>query len=745
MIKRKLLITVVAVITVVFGIFSLAACSSSFLGDDLIVMLLNGEGYSVDGDNVASINKNGKTSFNIILDDTYGVYYWSEGVYDNGVLTVDNIKRSTTIEIFTKKLAFFHYDSDKLAINFSCSDNAVFCDSFVTLEMNFTKENFRLDNLYLNGEELSFVKKDGKYFSDITLKQVENNITFVGDGDIVDGIYIYNNSENFGTATIQKEEGFIHIGDMIKVVADKKIGGKFNYFCINYKYYFEEETYVAITDNSNFIISDFVSEDAKKVSVSANGGIYEDGVPDNLSFDTGTYVNLNWFVGRLFRQGYNLSGLNTKADGTGKEYSLGALITIPNCATILYAQWEKQSSPEYFTHIDNEDGTISISGLSDYAVQIKPRNLVLPNYLGGKAVTKVGDRAFYGFDFIDTISLSTNIQTIGQEAFANSSIVTLKFYDSITFIPNNILVNCANFKNLRVNANTPRTFTYINWAYLAQKIMWYANCKEKTIVTLSGCSKVFGIDGDLLLSEFPDYTYAQIGVNGAGGDIYNLYELIKPYIKADDIIILSPEYNYKAVNSSYEKAIITAFMWEAFEANYDLLRNLDMSKYCEIFNSYNTIANLKKVALDSNDLYISSGAYAIGSHTIYGNTAFYRPNNDDDYRSSDGSLDTSIINEYSISRFNELYQDASLLGAKVFYVFAPINENCLSDEQKAAENLEAFEERIRQSYDIPLISVLSSHILPGKYFYDHNNHLTSEGATIDTETFIQELKAQLQK
>ena len=360
-------------------------------------------------------------------------------------------------------------------------------------------------------------------------------------------------------------------------------------------------------------------------------------------------------------------------------------------------------------------------------------------------MTVIGAESFFEVDFVASVSLNSLLKRVEEKAFANSSLTTLKFYDSTDFIAGNIVDNCPNFNKITVNTNSPRVFEYVNWAYLAQKIMWYASCEKKTIVTLSGCNKVFGLDEELLLQQFEGYTLAQIGMNGAGTDMYNLYELIKPYIKKDDILLLSPEYGYSPINSSHEKAIMTNFMWEVFETNYDLLANINFTNYFSIFESYNSITELKQTAIYHNILYVSTGAYAIENHTMYGNSSYFRPNSEENYFTAESTLDYSIINEHSIRKFDEIYQGIIDSGAKAYYVFSPINENCLPEIDLTTENLEYFQNLVATSYQIPLISELKNHILPGKYFYDHNNHLTSEGANIDTATLIADLKAAMEE
>ena len=726
----------------IVSVFLLSSCTSPNLVE-ITVLVLDGEGYSVDGENFRKVDKNGKISIDIQLEENYEIIYWSEGTYEDGVLTLENIKRSTTVEMQAIKVVVINYDKSQLVVDTVPKNASPYINSTLSLEINYLKENYHITSLYVNGEEIAFETQNNKYYAQVTLSEYYIDITYTEQGDLAQDFYIYNNNIYYGEAVVDTSN--IRFGDIVKITADKKNNGIFNYFCINYQYYYQEEVFITVDSNSNFIIADFVSPSAVPITIDSNGGVFDDNLPITMYFESGSYKNLNWFACGLKRPGYSLVGINTEKDGTGTNHSVGALITVPSAKTTFYAQWEKHSPMDYFSYSINEDNTVTVTGLSEKAKQERIANIVVPDYIDGKAVTVIGAESFFEVDFVASVSLNSLLKRVEEKAFANSSLTTLKFYDSTDFIAGNIVDNCPNFNKITVNTNSPRVFEYVNWAYLAQKIMWYASCEKKTIVTLSGCNKVFGLDEELLLQQFEGYTLAQIGMNGAGTDMYNLYELIKPYIKKDDILLLSPEYGYSPINSSHEKAIMTNFMWEVFETNYDLLANINFTNYFSIFESYNSITELKQTAIYHNILYVSTGAYAIENHTMYGNSSYFRPNSEENYFTAESTLDYSIINEHSIRKFDEIYQGIIDSGAKAYYVFSPINENCLPEIDLTTENLEYFQNLVATSYQIPLISELKNHILPGKYFYDHNNHLTSEGANIDTATLIADLKAAMEE
>ncbi|WP_374329043.1 InlB B-repeat-containing protein [Soonwooa sp.] len=67
----------------------------------------------------------------------------------------------------------------------------------------------------------------------------------------------------------------------------------------------------------------------------ANGGVGTAPVTQTADYNTNVIVSNNTFT----RTGYNFSGWNTAANGTGTNYAEGAIYTIPASNTTMYAQW----------------------------------------------------------------------------------------------------------------------------------------------------------------------------------------------------------------------------------------------------------------------------------------------------------------------------------------------------------------------------------------------------------------------
>ena len=104
--------------------------------------------------------------------------------------------------------------------------------------------------------------------------------------------------------------------------------------------------------------------------------------PQTVNAKTDTALNANSFT----REGYNFTGWNTAADGTGDSYADGATVNLTENTT-LYAQWERQ---KFTVTWKNEDGTVLKTDTVEYGT--------VPKYTGEQP-TKAGNAQYtYTFD-----------------------------------------------------------------------------------------------------------------------------------------------------------------------------------------------------------------------------------------------------------------------------------------------------------------------------------------------------------
>ena len=110
--------------------------------------------------------------------------------------------------------------------------------------------------------------------------------------------------------------------------------------------------------------------------------------PQTVYAKTDTALNANSFT----REGYNFTGWNTAADGTGDSYADGATVNLTENTT-LYAQWEHQCG--YFTEVINKkDATCTEPGYTgDTVCAICGKEITKGKTIQAKGHTEVIDPA----------------------------------------------------------------------------------------------------------------------------------------------------------------------------------------------------------------------------------------------------------------------------------------------------------------------------------------------------------------
>ena len=86
--------------------------------------------------------------------------------------------------------------------------------------------------------------------------------------------------------------------------------------------------------------------------------------------------------------------------------------TVPAENKTLYAKWDNWTSADLLTYTGLD--TLTITGLKS---GVSVTELVVPAYIGGKRVSAVADRAFYGLSALAAATVPTTVEQLGQNAF----------------------------------------------------------------------------------------------------------------------------------------------------------------------------------------------------------------------------------------------------------------------------------------------------------------------------------------
>ena len=102
-------------------------------------------------------------------------------------------------------------------------------------------------------------------------------------------------------------------------------------------------------------------------SVSYDGNGNTDGtIPASTTYDFGTTATVSSNTGSLVKTGYTFDGWNTKADGTGSNYSMGSTFGMPSANVTLFAKWKIKTLALTYNSNGSTGGSAPSGGSYNY-------------------------------------------------------------------------------------------------------------------------------------------------------------------------------------------------------------------------------------------------------------------------------------------------------------------------------------------------------------------------------------------
>lgn len=476
-----------------------------------------------------------------------------------------------------------------------------------------------------------------------------------------------------------------------------------------------------------------------------NGGTFIDGTRSGTYYfeyaDTTYQLRPNTSRGSevICRDGYTLIGWNTEADGSGVHIGLGSRITMSkNTSVTLYAEWEKWTDDALFSYQDNTDtedqGDIEL--VKYLGTDTSLNKLSIPAYIDGKKVTAIGEEFSKGLK-IDTLIFPDTLLSVEDKAFRGSDIERIYFFDTIQQIGDRCFG--ANIPSVHINAATEPKYVHVNETAQFSESMdrLIVNADKKKMVFFAGCSMGYGLDSEEVERAFNgEYVICDIGVIGCSNSDFQMQCLIN-FLKEEDIFIHAPE-----SMSAYQLMYDVSAEWRMFicvEGNYDLLAMADLGNSGGILNAFYHF-NLTRQTMEpvqSTDFY--------NSYNEYGDYAAFRQNSEDDVVFEEGrAFRTDYLTETSLARLNGYYTRIKDKGTKVLFSYGPVNINAIRQEEKEEKSWLLYESIVKGKLtSAVVISDPMNYMMEGRYFYDADYHLSTEGAKFRTQTLIHDIKTNL--
>ena len=264
-------------------------------------------------------------------------------------------------------------------------------------------------------------------------------------------------------------------------------------------------------------------------------------------------------------------------------------------------------------------------------------------------------------------------------------------------------------------------------ATIRYKIDLIQQTEGERIILVGGSSSPYGTICSEIETEL-ERTCINIGATAYLGLEYYI-NILEKYSKSGDIIVIAPEHMLLMGES-----IDYTTMWISVGSDIDAIKCVPYNYYSGMFSSF---YGYSKLRYDSRNKEQSHGIHdhfgPKGDVVIEREALLASGYNTQDII----TFSSDKIFYENLDRINKFYKKAKEQNIKVFFAFAPVDQLAISSSKEANEQ---FEQAVREYINTPVVLDFDTAVMEAEYFYDTNNHLTSEGAKIYTANLIEGLK-----
>lgn len=264
------------------------------------------------------------------------------------------------------------------------------------------------------------------------------------------------------------------------------------------------------------------------------------------------------------------------------------------------------------------------------------------------------------------------------------------------------------------------------WGVVYDKINYLESVNGPRIILIGNSNLAFGMDS-VMLEEHFNKPVINLGFHGAAGNSFH-EKMIKGKLHEGDIVIIC--HTSYSDNGKVESSLLA---WEALENHKELWYLPDRLDYVSLVDTFPTYLNhaIKRYSGDYNDFFV----YSRKAFNVNGDNISER-NYGEQKMDWSGGVSVPGINDTCINRLNALNTYANECGATLLVAGYPIADGEFTPKHQIYDE---FEKELRNRLDCTVISHFSDYMIPYKYFYDTEYHLTNEGANLRTNLLISDL------
>lgn len=263
-------------------------------------------------------------------------------------------------------------------------------------------------------------------------------------------------------------------------------------------------------------------------------------------------------------------------------------------------------------------------------------------------------------------------------------------------------------------------------ATLRYKIPLIQNTETPRIILVGGSSSPYGVNCSKIAEETGKNCICIGATAYLGKEIY--FNILEDNTVPGDIVVLGFENNLLR-----EKSVDYNLIWQGAGNHKNVWKYVPLSYYPGLFTTTINYFQIRKMysVYGQGDTYNKEFG-PLGDVTLERETLLEFGYLRQDMR----RLDIYNISNKELDKINKFSQKMEERGVKVYFAYAPLDELCVTS---SPQDIEEYNNYIRNYLTIPVVVPIDDALMAGEYFYNTNNHLTSEGADIYSDYLIKGL------